>query len=236
MDFTVVDFTNQLLTLIHTSKYFPYMEGDYVDINGRIQSDSKKHPKRTPTHLKDVVGSEMKNTLIFGVDNGKFDLGSELLERVYPYYHILQDAPVIRKAYRGTTKSKGSQQYERNVGKRDYGRVDWNGKTFTKEYSRNVRGSRVNLSRTTMRFGDTSTSRGNWYQGTTNVNSSANQYLNIHYKYLDRICDDIAPKLAEMFGLKLMRKQDSGLIDEFADQEGLTIEQVLDIFGSFMEE
>ena len=31
-----------------------------------------------------------------------FDIGNEYAEREYPYYHILEDAPVIRKKGKGT--------------------------------------------------------------------------------------------------------------------------------------
>ena len=67
------------------------------------------------------------------------------------------------------------------------------------------------------------------------LNEGANQYLNMHYKYIDTILDDIMPIIANEYGLKMKRKQDSGLIDEFADQEGTDIQTVLNAFASFMQ-
>lgn len=227
MEYDIGAFTRDLMKVIYESPKFPYMEGDYVDRHGRSQPDSKKHPKRTPTHLKQVVSSEMMNTLMIGETNAQFDLGSERLEREYPYYHILEDSLVIKKRGRATTQTKGSQMFVQDKGKRDYGIVYWNGKTFTKEYSKNVRGSRVNLGKVQQRHGDTF------------VNTGENQYLNIHYHYLENILGTgtFSPleSLAEKYGLKLMaRTVDSGLIDDFAEQEGVSIDKVLEAFDSFM--
>ncbi len=150
-----------------------------------------------------------------------FDIGNEKMEKNFPYYHILQEAPTIRKAYKATVKSRGSE-YGKSPFEIDYERVYWNGKTFTKEYAKNVRGSRVNLSKTQMHL------NGQF------INEGSNQYLNMHYKYLDRIADEVANALASEFNLKLGRKQDTGLIEEFAMQEGITVENVLAAFESFM--
>ena len=183
---------------------FPYMQDDILD--------EKKHKHRDPLHLKDAV---FDNLVVVPSANGNvltFDIGNETLEVTHPYYHILQDAQVIRKAHRGTTKSKGSQDLINDKGKRDYGRVSWNGKTYTKEYSRNVRGSRSLLEKAS-HWGTNGTSRV-W------ENKDANYYANVHYKYLDRMFDEggIAQKLANDFGLKLASKKSTGLKEEFNTQ------------------
>ena len=224
MEYDIVSFTETLISLFVNSQLIPDMHGQYTNKNGYTQSDKSKHPNRPePRELRKQIENSIFLTKTY-IDNMRmFDIGNENMERNFPYYHILQNTPVIRKAHRGTTKTKGTQMYEKDLGKRDYEKVSWNGKTFTKEYSRNVRGSRINLSKTTMRFDDVF------------LNSDANQYLNVHYKYIDRICDEIAPQLAERYSMKLGRKQDTGLIDEYANQEGTTIEKIEEIFGSFME-
>lgn len=223
MGFTLNNFTERLMQLIFESKLVPEMGSFYTDKYGRVQSDSSKHPKRpTPRDLRNQISNSMTSTFMSGETTNTFDIGNEKMEQYFPYYHILQEAPVIRKAHMGTTKSKGSQMFERNVAKRDYEKVHWNGKTFTKEYSRNVRGSRINLNKTQMHLD------GQF------LNTDSKQYLNLHYKYIDRIVDDVAPKLASEFGMKLGRKKDTGLIEEFAMQEGVSIESVLEAFESFM--
>ena len=181
--------------------------------------DSRKHPKRNPTHLRDAVKNERAISQI-NEETMVFDIGSPNLERNYPHYHILQQAPMIRKRNKGTTKTKGSQMLVNDLGRRDYEQVHWNGKTFSKEYSRNVRG---------LRKPNSATIKG----GNFTMNPDANAYVNEHYKYLDKICDDVTPLIAHEFGLTLLRKQDSGLIDEFADQESITIDQVIEMFDTF---
>ena len=221
MDFEKHTFSTRLRELFFNSPMFPIMIGDYVSKWGQTQSDAQKHKDRNPTHLKQAAEQEVANTVVESENTITFDYGSVKLERIYPYYHILQNSPVIRKANKGTKKSKGIQVLQ-SVEKRDFESVYWNGKTFTKEYSRNVRGSRVNLSKTTMHL------NGEY------INTGANQYLNIHYKYIDRILDSIAPQIASEFGLKLGRKQYKGLAEEFALQEGVSVESVLEAFDSFM--
>ena len=221
MEFEVNAFSSRIRELFFDSPMFPIMTGDYVDKYGRTQSDSKKHKDRNPTHLKEAAQQEVARTVVTQPNLVTFDYGSERLEQIYPYYHILQQAPVIRKKNRGTAKSKGSEETKKPT-ERDYERVNWNGKTFTKEYSRNVRGSRINLSKTTMHL------NGQY------LNIEANQYLNIHYKYIDRILDSIAPQLASEFGLKLKRKQDTGLAEEYSMQEESEYTtDIIDIFNSF---
>lgn len=210
--FSVDAFRDTIFESLLNSPLFPYMRDS--------ETDRAKHPKREPLHLKEAIRTKphkmgFENTAIF-------EIGDEQLESSHQYYHILQQAPVIRKRGKGTIKSKGSQMYEKDVGKRDYEKVHWNGKTFTKEYTKNVRGSRINLSKTTMNFDG------------VKINEESNQYLNFHYGYIDNILDDIMPIIAGEYGMKMRRKQNSGLIDEFADQEGTTIEKVLEAFDSMM--
>lgn len=204
------------------------MNDPYITKTGQEQKESVKHKNRpSPKDLKTQIENSM-NFSKNGTENMQtFDIGNENMERNFPYYHILQQAPIIRKKEMSTTKTRGSQQYVKDKGKRDYEQVYWNGKTFTKEYSKNVRGSRLNLSKTSYWSGG-KTSGGDF------IRPESKQYLNVHYQYIDKICDELAPIIAEEYGMKLRRKQDSGLIDEFAMQEDVSIESVLEAFDSFM--
>ena len=139
------------------------------------------------------------------------------MEQYFPYYHILQQAPVIRKQGYATEKTRGSQANVEDVRKRDYERVSFNGKTYSKEYSRNIRGKRLQLGKTS------------YWKGDVFENADAKKYLNIHYGYIDRINEEIAPMIAREYGLKLSFIKSTGLQEEYDMQ-------FLDIFSSFEEE
>ena len=216
MEFSVGAFTRDLLEMILDSNQFPFMRDEELD--------KAKHSKREPLHLREAI----KNTTVIAesADTGMFDIGSEQLERTHPYYHILENSPVIRKRDRATKKTKGSQAAIEDVGKRDYEKVSWNGKTFTKEYSRNVRGSRKRI-----------TSVSHWtedYGGRdVFVNREANAYLNTHYKYIEEILNgSVLDKIAMKYGLKRKRTVDTGLAEEYFSQEDADMTNILDIIGS----
>ena len=180
------------------SNLMPDMGGYYTNRNGYTQSDESKHKKRpTPRMLRSQIANSMIESLIQGETQQTFEIGNADMETNFPYYHILQQAQVIRKRGRGTTKSKGSEDMYKVKADRDYERVIWNGKTFTKEYSRNVRGTRNRIGKVS-----------HWKDGTY-LNESSNSYANIHYKYIDNILDSIVQPLADQFGMKLLRKQES---------------------------
>lgn len=224
MEYTLSAFAERLTELISISKQIPEMGGFYTNRYGYTQSAESKHSKRPlPRNLRGQITNSMSSSFQTTENIATFDIGNETMEQYFPYYHILQQAPVIRKRGKGTTKTKGSEAMYKNAKDRDYERVIWNGKTFTKEYSRNVRGSRLNLNKTQMHLD------GQF------LNTNANQYLNMHYEYLDKVSDEVADKIAQEFGMRLGRKVDSGLIDEFANQEGVSIESVLEAFDSFMD-
>ena len=218
MIFSVSAFSQRLYDYILESNQFPLMRDDELD--------RAKHPKRQPLHLKEAITQNVARESAQNLEI--FDFGSSSLEMTHPYYHILEDAPVIRKRGKGTKKTKGSQA-QVEVAKRDYGKVTWNGKTFTKEYSRNVRGSRKRI-----------TSVSHWtedYMGRdVFVNREANAYQNIHYKYFENILNGgVVDRLAQEFGLKRKRTIDSGLGEEYAMQEEsrfTTNMDILDIFDS----
>lgn len=228
MEFEINSFTESLISLFVNSKQMPDMNGFYVDRLGRKQEDVSKHKNRpVPRELKNQIQNCMKDTMNKVESMNTFDIGNEQMEKNFPYYHILQQAPVIRKRNQATKKSRGSQ-YGKSAKDIDYEIVSWNGKTYTKEYSRNVRGKRLNMNKTSYWSG-AKTSDGEY------IHPSAKQYKNIHYQYIDHICDEIAPMLAEQYGLQLKRKIDTGLGEEYFSQLEESPNNLLEILGSFEE-
>lgn len=229
MEFEIGAFTNTLVDLFLESPLFPNLKGEYMSNWGIMQTDEQKHPNRHPTHLKDAAQNCINSTKLYSEGMITFDIGNEDMEKQHPYYHILEDSPVIRKRYRATQKTAGSQAKIQDVGKRDYGRVEWNGKTFTKEYSRNVRGSRNRIE-----------SVSHWITSSNGekkfVNRESNSYANIHYHYIERILDSgILNALAEQYGATLKRKIDTGLGEEYFSQFDEAPNNILDIISSFEE-
>ena len=62
-------------------------------------------------------------------------------------------------------------------------------------------------------------------------------YYNVHYQYIDKMLDQIAPMLASEFGMKLKRKENTGLGEEYIaqgqDENGIGVGNILEIFDSF---
>lgn len=211
MDFEINAFVDKLRELMYGR--FPY-EDDSIN--------KKKHDNRLG-HIRDVAF--MNNPIVYVDENTlMFDIGNNMAEEKYPYYHILENAPFIRKAGRGTTKSKGSQAKVDVLANRDYERVSFNGKTYTKEYAKNVRGKRAELTRFNadrhINIG------GKEYR----INRSANYYENIHYQYIENMLNGgVNQELAAIFGLKQGRTQSTGLEEEYKMQEN----GILAILDSF---
>lgn len=210
-EFNITAFTNRLKRLILDSNQFPYMRDEELD--------KAKHPRRNPLHLKEALDN---TAVITGSGTTLiFDFGSESLENSHPYYHILQQAPYIRKRGKGNDKSKGSQAKVEDVGRRDYERISWNGKTFTKKYSKNIRGSRNRITKVSHWTEDYSGKR-------VFVNRDSNEYQNIHYKYIDNILNtSVVDTIAMEFNLKRGRTMNGGL------EEELSLQQYNDLFDVF---
>lgn len=228
MPFDILTFTNRLKELFTESPLFPNAPEYYENEWGNRQLNSEKHKGRQPLKLKTAVIQCIADTTMKEQDTITFDIGSESLERMHPYYHILEDTPVIRKRNKGTGKSLGSQAKVEDVGKRDYGRVSFNGKTFSKEYSRNVRGKRNRLDIVDHYMTD---SRGN----VKRVNRESNSYQNVHYRYIERILDSgILDTIAQEQDLKLTRKSNTGLAEEYLMQNDYQQSSLQDIIDSFL--
>lgn len=212
MEFTLQSFTQSIRQNLYDN--FPY-ESDEIN--------DKKHKDR-PFHIRDIAFGYLPS-----VENGDtiyFDIGSDYAEENYPYYHILEDAEVIRKRGKGTKGSKGSQAEIKELGKRDYGRINFNGKTYSREYRKNVRGQRSRLGTATKTVVG---SDGKAYR----INANANYYQNKHFRYIERTLDMVLPWIAQEYGLKMGRTEITDLQSEYSEQE--SADRIMNIMGSFEE-
>ena len=220
MEYDIDLFTNRIREVLRDN--FP-RESDELN--------RSKHPKRNGKHLSDLLNDN--NSLITkNIDSRMFDLGSPMAEALMPHYHILQNSEVIRKRDRATKTSMGSQGKQENKLIRDYEAVKWNGKTFSKEYTKNVRGERSKARKILepkLRY------NGQYYEDKRGV---SNSYVNIHFRYIDRILDATLPYIAQEFGLRAMRKKTNGLQEEYEMQQRADLEDrfsILEIMSSFDE-
>lgn len=225
MEYNIDAFTNRIIEVL----------GDNVPQENK-QVGLSKHPNRKGLTLKDmfsVGGGVYGIAITHNIDTRIFEVGSPMLELIAPHYHILQNSEVIRKRGRGTKTSKGSQANVKNILERDYERVSFNGKTYSKEYNKNVRGSRSKANRILepkLRYVG-----GKYIEDRRGV---SNSYVNTNYQYIDRILDATLPFIASEFGLRTKRKVDTGLQEEYEYEQSLDLESrfptnILDIFDSF---
>ena len=196
MDYNINDFTKRLRELMES--YFPY-EDDSIN--------EKKHKNRLG-HIKQVAFKDnptetlSENMLAFNIGNAKS-------ESEYPYYHILENAPVIKKKGRATKESRGSQQYVYPMSKRDYEKVTLKGKTFSKEYVKNIRGARK-------RVVENSTQYVKIGNKTFKINKNADSYKNVHYQYIEIMLSHIVNTLSSEFRMKI-KFSSSGLKDDYVN-------------------
>ena len=211
MEFSLSNFVNEIRQNIYDN--FPY-ESDDIKM--------MKHLKR-PLHIRDVaLGLPYMSGNMY-----IFEIGNDYAEENYPYYHILEDAEVIRKRGRGTSKSKGSQAQIEKLSQRDYGKISFNGKTYSKEYQRNVRGQRSLADKGTIRVVGAD---GVVYR----INKDVNYYKNKHYHYIERILNNTLPWIAQANGLRMGRTEMSSLESDYESQEHDSL--ISGIMSSFMED
>ena len=202
MDYTLNSFVISLRDKMYSK--FPY-ESDSIN-RVKHMGPMNKHPK--PKHIRDVAFKDIPYSITDNIST--FEIGSEEAEENYPYYHILQDSPTIHKKDRGDKRSRGSQAKVYPLGKRDYGIVRMTARgNFTKEYSKNVRGARASVLKNAT-YKDSSGNR---------FNPTSNSYLNTHYKYIDRMLNEIAPIIASEFGMTFKGTSGLGLGEEFLESE-----------------
>lgn len=209
-EFSLQAFTDSIRQNLYDN--FPY-ESDTVKM--------QKH-KKTPLHIRDIAFMYLPTTQ--GENSIMFEIGSEYAEEYYPYYHILEDAQVIRKRGKGTKGSRGSQAEIKELGKRDYGRISFNGKTYSREYRKNVRGERSRLGTATKVVVG---SNGKTYR----VNPNASYYANKHYQYIERTLNNVLPWIANEYGMRMGRTEITDLVDEYQEQESQ--DRIINALSSF---
>lgn len=215
MEFSLGSFTKRLRELMYDR--FPNLPERGFNPNG-----TPKHGE----HNQEIRDVAFMNNATYMIDENTnaFEIGNEFAEEYYPYYHILEDAPYIRKRGKGTSKTKGSQAEIKELSKRDYNIISFNGKTYGREYARNVRGKRDRLASVSHWTTD---SRGHkmW------VNREASSYQNTHYHYIEKMMNGgILEQLALEFGLQQKRTQITGL------QEDYEAMNIVDIINSMTED
>lgn len=216
-EFEITSFTQSLRDMMYN--LFPNLKD-----RGRNPNGSFKHGMYNE-EIRDVA---FKNNPTINVTENQltFDIGNEYAEEHYPYYHILEDAPYIHKRDRATTKSRGSQAKVEKLGDRNYSFPTWNGKTFTQEYRRNVRGKRNRIGKVSHWATD--------YKGDKIfINRDSNEYLNEHYQYIEKMLNIIVPNIAAEYNLKAARVEKTGLEEELAMEWGVGVPTIMDIFYSF---
>ena len=197
-EFTINEFVDVLREYIYG--FFPEESEEMKE---------KKHKDR-PFHIKDIAF--MLLPINYGENSAIFDIGSDYAEEYYPYYHILEDAEVIRKRGKSTKSSRGSQALIQDVSKRDYGRINFNGKTYSREYRKNVRGERSKTDKATRYITDSSGKL-------KKINADANYYYNKHYRYIEKTLDYVTPFIADYFNMRLARKEETSLESEYSLQK-----------------
>lgn len=195
MEYSIDNFTKTLKKLMY----------DFMPLSSE-EEHARKHPDRN-WHMQDLA---LGNNLVIslGTDSQYFEIGNDDSEEKAPYYHILQDAQVIRKAGRGTEKSKGSQAFITDPKKRDYGQASYSVSYDKKghgrinpyyEYRRNVRGSRSLVSKSTHKVFNEQDGK------TVSVNRESKYYFNVHFDYIGRNLENIVKILANEFDLELKK-------------------------------
>lgn len=209
MEYTLGSFTKRLRELMYDN--FPRLEG-----RGFNPSGTPKHGE----HNEEIRDIAFMNNPTFMIDENTnaFEIGNDYAEEYYPYYHILEDTPYIRKRNKATDKTKGSQAKVEKRSQRDYNIISFNGKTFSREYARNVRGKRNRLDQVS-----------HWVTSADGkqvfVNRESNSYLNEHYHYIEKMMSNvILDQLAIEFGMRSGRTQITSLQEDY---EALNIVDII---------
>lgn len=215
MEFELNDFTKRLRELMYDR--FPNLPNRGINPSG-----TPKHGQ----HNEEIRNVAFKNNPTYMLDENSngFEIGNEFSEEYYPHYHILEDSPYIRKRDKSTKKTRGSQASVEKLGERDYNIISFNGKTYSREYARNVRGARNRISKVS-HWGVDASGKKVW------INRESNSYLNEHYHYIENMLNGgILDQLAIEYGLKRKRTQNTSLQEDY---EALSL---VDIINSTLEE
>lgn len=215
MEFELNDFTKRLRELMYDR--FPNLPNRGINPSG-----TPKHGQ----HNEEIRNVAFKNNPTYMLDENSngFEIGNEFSEEYYPYYHILEDSPYIRKRDKSTKKTRGSQASVEKLGERDYNIISFNGKTYSREYARNVRGAR-NRTNKVSHWGVDASGKKVW------INRESNSYLNEHYHYIENMLNGgILDQIAQEYGLRRQRTANTSLQEDY---EALSL---VDIINSTLEE
>ena len=184
---------------METSPLFPY--------DTKTPVDERRKPHMLDMALKHNV------TYLISPDMQYFELGNDRAETVTPHYHILEDAKVIYRPYKGTKKSKGSQALIGRKSQRDYGLVSYR-QTQRGTRTGIVQEYRQNMTRNYDGTVVTITSQPREFKRRLMVTAKnkRNYRKNEHYKYIERILEQITPKIADTIGAKV-KTGSSDLLD-----------------------
>lgn len=224
-EFSLLSFVEELRREMYI--HFPYEWNEY--------RNKTKHPNRTG-HIRDVAFRD--NPVIVGENTISFDIGNNNAEAKYPYYHILQDVPVIHKRPRKyeSPSDKKSQSKVKNLGQRDYGKVSFNGKTYSKEYAKNIRGKRNSVVANARQWVIDENEGGiKWSKtGIGNSSRESQYYKNIHYQYINNILELSIKLVAPQFGYRLVQVKGTSLKDDYEMQEEIELDSMLeDMINSY---
>lgn len=175
-----------------------------------------KSPKRKvgKPHILDIALKENAIMPLATPDSVYFRLGNARSERIAPYYHILEDAQTIRMPNRGTAKTKGSQA-SKPRSKRDYSVYNPpEAKTnrLTQEYRTSYTSGRRSYIPTTLKLIELR-------DKTLKEKKKLPYRYNVHFAYIERILENILPKIAEDLGLELTTPKGS-MQQLYQDQNG----------------
>jgi hypothetical protein len=189
----ITEITNELKTRMEDSSFFPF-------------SDRTKYPpsKQFKPHMKNVA---LKNNPIIMIspEIEYFELGNEYAEEKAPQYHILEDARKIKNPNMGTPQTLGTQRNVKDRKKRDYGKMTyltqgtstWRGQEYRQSFRGRSNIWKENLRISTKRFEQKwNKKRGYRVDNTFRYNE--------HFGYIERILEDITPRIAQQVKAKLI--------------------------------
>jgi len=183
----------ELKTQMEDSSFFPFSD--------RTKTSPSKQFK---PHMKNVA-LKKNPIIVVSPEIQVFELGNEYAEEKAPQYHILEDSKKIKNPNKGTQQSLGSQRNVNEVRKRDYGKVTYlkggNIVEIGQEYRQSFRGRsniwQENLRISTKRFEQKwNKKRGYRVDNTFRYNE--------HFGYIERILEDITPRIAQQINARLV--------------------------------
>lgn len=196
---------NLLKQGITNSPLFPY--------DRSIKRKSTRNNKEKP-HMKD---SALIANAIVPLSNGTiyFEIGNANAEDLTPHYHILEDAKIIRRANKSTKITRGSQDFVEK-GKRNYGGYIMRQTRQTKSslfgFLETIQEYRQNQSRNF--WGDAAKAREYSERVKYHHKNQRNYYENVHWKYIERILEQLVPEIAIKIGAKLGKTNVEFMRDE----------------------